>query len=125
MHKLCLNSRDQLLIIDLGKVAYFQANGNYTKMTYIGGVSHLLSIGLTKVEAYVRQSWPKDIGSPFIRLGRSLIINQSYLIEINVLRQRIILSDRGEHSYALAISKPLLKKYKENINQYYLSQQAK
>lgn len=125
MHTLCLNSRDQLIIIDLDKVAYFQANGNYTRMTYIGGASHLLTQGITKVESFIRQAWPKDVQSPFIRLGRSLIINQSFLSEINMLRQRLILSDRGERNYALAIPKPLLKKYKENINEFYLKNQSK
>ena len=120
MRKLCLNSRDQLLIVDLDLVAFFQANGNYTRMTYIGGTSHLLSQGLSKVEEYLRQAWPKDAKSPFIRLGRSLIINQDYLSEINMLRQRLVLSDRGQNNFALAIPKPLLKKYKENIYEIYL-----
>lgn len=118
--KLCLNSRDELLIIELDKTAYFQANGNYTQLKYIGGGGHLLSIGLTKVEEYIRAAWPKDIPSPFIRLGRSLIINQTYLIEISITKQKVFLSDHSEAVYPLAVPKPLLKEYKEKINELYL-----
>lgn len=115
MYKLCLNSRDELIIIDLAKIAFFQANGNYTHMQYIKGETHLLTIGISKVEEFIRQVWPADQPSPFIRLGRSLLINPTYLTEINILKQRITLSDRETNSYTLAVPKPLLKQYKELI----------
>ncbi|WP_369685000.1 LytTR family transcriptional regulator DNA-binding domain-containing protein [Bacteroides caecimuris] len=115
MYKLCLNSRDELLIIDLTKIAFLQSNGNYTNMQYIKGETHLLTIGITKVEEYIRQVWPADQPSPFIRLGRRLLINQTYLTEINMLKQRITLSDRETNCYTLAVPKPLLKQYKELI----------
>ena len=35
MNKLCLNSRDELLMLDLDALAYLQANGNYTQVMYI------------------------------------------------------------------------------------------
>ena len=120
MYKICLNSRDELLIIDLDKIAFFQANGNYTQMTYIGGGSHLLSIGLAKAEELIRLTWPADRPSPFVRLGRSLMINQNFLSEINIFKQKLVLSDNAEHSYALAVPKPLLKDYKDRINELYL-----
>lgn len=116
MYKLCLNSRDELLIIDLQKIAFFHANGNYTHLNYISGDSHLVTLGLSKVEEYLRMSWPKDVPSPFVRLGRSLIINQSYLSEISILKQKVILSDNCGHSYSLNVSKPLIKEYKERMN---------
>lgn len=125
MYKLCLNSRDELLIIDLEKIAFFQANGNYTHLNYIMGETHLLTVGLSKVEEYIRITWPKDRISPFIRLGRSLIINQSFLSEISVLKQKLVLSDCGQHSYSLSVPKPLLKEYKEKINEFYLKRQIK
>lgn len=122
MHKICLNSRDELLIINLDKIAFFQANGNYTHMNYIEGEKHLLTIGLSKVEEFIRKSWQKGSHSPFIRLGRSLIINQVFLSEISVLKQKVVLSDCGTHFYSLSVPKPLLKEYKEKINELYVNQ---
>lgn len=121
MYKLCLNSRDELLIINLEKIAFFQANGNYTHLNYIEGETHLLTIGLSKVEDFIRKSWPKGKPSPFIRLGRSLIINQTFLSEISVLKQKVVLSDCGAHTYSLSVPKPLLKEYKEKINELYMN----
>ncbi len=115
MYKLCLNSRDELLIIDLQKTAFFQANGNYTHINYISGGSHLVTLGLSKIEEYLRKSWPKDVPSPFVRLGRSIIINQEFLSGISVIKQKITLSDNDGHSFLLNIPKPLLKEYKGTI----------
>lgn len=122
MYKLCLNSRDELLIIPLEKVAYFKANGNYTELCYIKGDTNLLTMGISKIEEFIRRSVPADKPSPFIRLGRSLIINQNYLAEISVLRQKIKLSDREGSSHELTVPKPLLKEYKEKIHQFYVTQ---
>lgn len=113
MAKICLNTRDEMLIIDLDKIAFFQANGNYTELTYIEGQKLMLSLGLSKVEEYIKKILPVDRPSPFIRLGRSLIINQRFLYSINTLKQKLILSDCANHTYILSISKNLLRTYKE------------
>ena len=121
MYKLCLNSRDGLLIIDLNQIAFFKAEGNYTHLQYIKGEHHLLTLGLSKMEELIRKSLPREKTSPFIRLGRSLIINQTFLSEINVLKQKLILSDKGVNAYNLEVPKPLLKEYKEKIHEFYLA----
>lgn len=123
MYRLCLNSRDELIIIDLQKIAFFQANGNYTHLKYISGDSHLVTLGLSKVEEYLRKSWPKDVISPFVRLGRSLIINQSFLTRISVIKQNITLSDNCGHYFILNVPKPLLKEYKEKISNQHISRE--
>lgn len=117
MRKLCLNSRDELVVIDLEKVAFLQANGNYTHFIYMGGQKTMVSLGLTKVEEYLKKVLPKDKPSPFVRMGRSLIINQRYLCQISILKQKIILSDCDTHIYTLTVPKILLKQYKEQISQ--------
>lgn len=123
MYRLCLNSRDELLIIDMQKIAFFQANGNYTHFNYISGDTHLVTLGLSKVEEYIKMSWPKDVPSPFVRLGRSLIINQTFLSEISVLKQKVTLSDNNGHSYSLSVPKPLIKEYKEKIKNLHLKKE--
>lgn len=115
MPKLCLNSRDELLLIDLEKVAYFQANGNYTQLIYIGSEQRLLTLGMSKIEELIKQGYPSGERSPFIRLGRSLIINQRYLSSISVLKQRIVLSDNASKAYTLQVPKHLLREYKDMI----------
>lgn len=102
-----------MLFIDLDKMAFAQANGNYTELTYISGQKQMITIGLSKVEEFIRASFAKGSPSPFVRMGRSLIINQSYLYGINILRQKLVLSDFKCHTYAISVPKQLLKEYKK------------
>ena len=113
MIKLCLNTRDELMMVDLSKVVYFLANGNYTEFVYLSGEKHLVAFGLSKMEEFIRLVWRGNSASPFARLGRSLIINITYVREISLIRQRLVLGDCDGHSYPLKVSKPLLKKFKE------------
>lgn len=115
MLKLCINSRDELFVLDLDKVAYIQASGNYSRIVYIGGMQMMITLGLSKLEGMITMIVPKDRRSPFVRLGRSLLVNQTYLTHINVLKQRLTLSDNQEHSYVLDVPKALLKAYKDLI----------
>lgn len=117
MLKLCINSRDELFVLDLDKVAYIQASGNYSRIVYIGGMQMMITLGLSKLEGMIKIIVPKDRRSPFVRLGRSLLVNQTYLTHINVLKQRLTLSDTDnqEHSYVLDVPKALLKAYKDLI----------
>ena len=112
---MCINSRDELFVLDLDKVAYIQASGNYSRIVYIGGMQMMITLGLSKLEGTIKMIVPKDRRSPFVRLGRSLLVNQTYLTHINVLKQRLTLSDNQEHSYVLDVPKALLKAYKDLI----------
>ena len=107
MLKLCINSRDELFVLDLDKVAYIQASGNYSRIVYIGGMQMMITLGLSKLEGMIKMIVPKD--------RRSLLVNQTYLTHINVLKQRLTLSDNQEHSYVLDVPKALLKAYKDLI----------
>lgn len=119
MAKLCLNSRDELIIVDIDKVAFLQANGNYTHIVYLEGLKMMISLGLSKIEEMLKAAFPKNKPSPFVRIGRSLIINQTYLCQIHVLKQQLILSDFGKHHYTLSVPKQLLKSYRELIKHKY------
>ena len=112
---MCINSRDELFVLDLDKVAYIQASGNYSRIVYIGGMQMMITLGLSKLGGMIKMIVPKDRRSPFVRLGRSLLVNQTYLTHINVLKQRLTLSDNQEHSYVLDVPKALLKAYKDLI----------
>ena len=102
MRKICINNRDEMIMLFVDNIAYIMADGNYTKICYIGGFTTVLSLGTT---------------SPFVRLGRSVIINQMFLYNINTLKQCLVLSDCNKNSLTLKLPKPLLKKYKDMVSQ--------
>ena len=45
MKKICINNRDEMIILFVDNIAYIMADGNYTKICYIGGLSTVLSLG--------------------------------------------------------------------------------
>lgn len=116
MKKICLNNRDEMIMLFVDNIAYIMADGNYTKICYIGGMTTVLSFGISKVETLVSASYADGEVSPFVRLGRSVIINQWFLYDINVLKQHLVLSDCMKNTITLKLPKPLLKKYKELIS---------
>ena len=116
MKKICLNNRDEMIMLFVDNIAYIMADGNYTKIFYIGGMTTVLSFGISKVETLVSASYADGEVSPFVRLGRSVIINQWFLYDINVLKQHLVLSDCIKNTITLKLPKPLLKKYKELVS---------
>lgn len=116
MKKICINNRDEMVILFVDNIAYIMADGNYTKICYMGGMTTVLSFGLSKVEAMVSAAYAEGTISPFVRLGRSVIINQLFLYDINILKQHLVLSDCMKNSITLKLPKPLLKKYKDLVS---------
>lgn len=114
MKKLFINNRDEMVIINLEHVAYVIADGNCITLQYILGAKRLLSIGISKFYSMIVQAYNSSPSCPFVKLGRSVIINQHYLYDIHLLKQTIVLSD-DEHTYQVKVSKSLLKSYKEMI----------
>ena len=116
MKKICINNRDEMVILFVDNIAYIMADGNYTKICYMGGMTTVLSFGLSKVEAMVSAAYAEGTISPFVRLGRSVIINQLFLYDINILKQHLVLSDCMKNTITLKLPKPLLKKYKDVVS---------
>lgn len=115
MPQLCYNTRDELVIVDLDKVAYIQAGGNYSLVVYITGHKTTLTAGLSNVELMIAKAYEKGTSSPFVRLGRSVIVNQSHLRRVNVLKQNVVFSDLEHQSLVLAIPKSLVRSFKDYI----------
>lgn len=109
---LIFNTRDELTRIRLDGVCYFESDGNYTHVYCRNGVKASLLTSLVHLEELIA-----DIcggrGSIFIRIGKKYIVNTSYIFQINVLRQRLVLSDLSSTTvYTLPVAKEALKKLK-------------
>lgn len=77
MAKIYFNTRDELTAIDSEDIAVIQANGNYSKIVTIYRKEIMLTSGITKVEQVLKSV--NDTKSRFVRVGRSLVVNHSYL----------------------------------------------
>ena len=107
MVQVFINSRTEFAVINLDKVVYLKADGNYTDFYFNDGKTktHLstLSSFLTDIEmAYAESNTP----SPFFRMGRSYIVNTEYVASVNILN--------GVLTFESEIIKPI-KSYQSNL----------
>ena len=106
-----INSRDEFLRINIAKIVYFEADGNYTHIVLANQLRGVVGMNLGQMQQFLVRSL-KDQAAVFARVGKRYIINYAYVYHIHVLRQKLMLSD-GEHfAYQLSVSKDALKRLK-------------
>lgn len=111
-------TRDEMLRVDLRRVGYFQADRNYTDVYFLNGYRATLPTNLIAIEQMLDDDRMKGRTIPFVRIGRSLIVNLSCLIHINVPKQEIVLSDmQSPCVLKVAVKKEALNKLKELYTQ--------
>lgn len=109
---LFFQTRDELTKVELQKVVFFEADGNYSKVSFINGNSVLVLTNLANIEKLLEEQLAGRV-QPFIRIGKRYVINAKYIFNINVLRQRLVLTDCVSPTvYTLSISKEALKNIK-------------
>ncbi|MCD7720810.1 MAG: LytTR family transcriptional regulator DNA-binding domain-containing protein [Prevotellaceae bacterium] len=109
---LYLNSRDEFFRMSISRIVYFEADGNYTNFVLAGKLKGTAMMNLAKMQDTLSERL-KEEASIFARVGKRHIINLNYVYRIEVLRQRLTLSDGENFAYQLAISKDALRKLKE------------
>lgn len=107
-----LNSRDEFLRIDISKIVYFEADGNYTNIVLANKLKGVVCMNLARMQELLSKSL-KENARIFARVGKKYIINHTYIYKINTLRQSLVLSDGMHFAYQLDISKEALKQLKE------------
>lgn len=109
---LFLNSRDELFRMDVSKIVYFEADGNYTNFVLSDKVKGAVCMNLAEMQKLLTDSL-KESANMFARVGKRHIVNLSFVYQISVLRQKLVLSDGEVFAYPLNISKEALKTLKE------------
>ena len=115
MGKLLFNSRDELMFIDFNDVALVHADGNYCKLMFTDKREMSLNLGINKLSDMISNThFEKAI---FVKIGRSLLINQYYLERIDLVKQQIVLSEKGMQPIRIAAPKQVLKEYKAFLSE--------
>ena len=109
------NSRDELLRVNLSSIVFFEADGNYTRLISVNGLSSMVYMNLGKVEAFLALRL-KDAPGSFARIGKRYIINLGYIYSINTLKQELVLSDQTSFTQTISLSKIALKGLKDIIS---------
>lgn len=110
---LIFHTRDEMTKVRLDKVAYFEADGNYTTVVFANGYKVSLLVSLLMIESLIDDTL-RGRTQPFIRIGKKYIVNSTFICHINTLKQRLVLTDfNSPNIYTLSISKEALKNLKE------------
>lgn len=113
---LYFNTRDELLKVPLSQVVYFEAEGNYSAIYFRNGLQSQVLASLNTIEKLISDSFKlqqQDEHLVFIRIGRRYIVNIEYIYHINVLKQKLLLTDFvSARAYELNVSKEALKNLK-------------
>ncbi|MFI3279512.1 MAG: LytTR family DNA-binding domain-containing protein [Rikenellaceae bacterium] len=98
--------------MDISKIVYFEADGNYTNIILANKLCGVICMNLAQTEK-VLSAQLKERAQIFARIGKSYIINMRYIYQINSIKKRLVLSDYVTFSYQLEVSKEALKKLKD------------
>ena len=109
---LFFSTRDEIVKVKLGRVAYFEADSNYCNVYFINGARATLFASLTAIEKLLSEKF-RDTKTVFIRIGKKFIINTQFIFQINVLKQKILFSDyTSPIIFEITVAKEALKKLK-------------
>lgn len=115
---LCLNSRDELLRLDVSQIVYFEADGNYTNIVLANRLRGVVCMNLSNMQQMLT-SQLKHKASGFARVGKRYIVNLNYIYSIQILKQCLVLSDQHTFAFSLNISKDALKNLRDIMLQNY------
>ena len=109
---LYLNSRFEFYRVDISKIVYFEADSNFTNFMLVNRQKGVVCMNLTKTQSLLTQNL-KEQASMFARLGKRFIINLTFVYHIDILKQKLLLSDGATFAYLLPVSKEALKKLRD------------
>lgn len=113
---LYINTRDELFKVDLDKMIYAMAEGNYVNMYFRNGQRVIICTSLQSLEQMIMGVIAKNKRGIFIRIGRRYIVNNNYITHVNVLKQQLVLSDLDVvKPILLNVSKEALKTLKQTM----------
>lgn len=110
--QLVISTSLDLVRIAPDRIVYIASDGNYSTLVQTDNEVRMISYQLGQIEKMISSQLGSD-GNSFIRIGKSLIINRSYIYYINIPKQKLILSDVASFNHTVTASKEALKQLKE------------
>lgn len=106
------NSRDELLRVDVERVAYFESNGNYTTLVTVNKLKVAVAMSLSQMEKWLAERLD-DGASLFVRIGKRFIVNMNFVFRVNIPKQQLLVTNQSSFAFLLPVSKDALRKLKE------------
>lgn len=106
-NKLNLTTQDELYLIDIPRVVYFQADDHYSYVYYNTEVHLQLPFSLGTIEAAIKQT--HEAGASLVRMGRKYIVNTDRIIRVSSIQCKLYLCDEQGKTHTLSLSKPIIR----------------
>lgn len=105
------STRDEFYRIPISRIVFFVADKNYTVLQLSNGKTLLFTFSLQKMHDYIISTMGEELASRvFSRVGRSHIINLSFVYHIDMIKQRLVLYAEHEAlEYIVPVSKDALR----------------
>ena len=101
---LIISKGAELVRVPLCNLVFIRANANYSEIVTLNGKRTLVSFQLGQIEDMIEEQLGEDSGD-FLRIGRGYIINSAYIFQIDVTKQKLIMSDGDRCWHELSASK--------------------
>jgi len=105
-------NRDELLRVNLQKVVYFEADGNYTNIYTVNTMKIVVGMNLSNMQLMLSRQTQENM-PVFMRIGKKYIVNTNFICQIHIAKQKLVLSDFERFAFTLPASKEALKTVKE------------
>ena len=113
--ELIISNTAELIRLHAEDIVSIEADGNYSTLYIIGEEKRVVLFQLGQLERMIGEQLGEE-AVPFVRIGRSLIINLNYIYYINLNRQVLLLREPNGHRHeTLKVSHESLKKLKDLI----------
>lgn len=93
MTPIIFNNRDELIKVDIDKMVYAMAEDNYVNLFFKNGQRILLCMTLQHLEQLILGVMARSKEGAYVRIGRKYIVNSNYIMQINLSKQQLVLSD--------------------------------
>ena len=118
MTPIIFNTRDELIKVDIDKMIYAMAEDNYVHMHFLNGQSVMVCMPLQSLEQLILSVIAKNKKGVYTRISRKYIVNNNYIMQINLLKQQLVLSDLDIiKPITLNVSKDALKVLKQTMTE--------
>ena len=112
---LIISNANELVRIKPERLVYVESDGNYSTMVLHDKTEQVFTMNL----AHCQQLMEEQLGTEamtFIRLGKQLIVNRTYIFKINPTKQQLLMSNMQLNiAFELSASKEALKQLKTLI----------
>lgn len=102
----------EMVRVSTDDIVFVQADGNYSDLYLYNGKPHKMTFKLK----YFDEEFQRLKNNPFIRVGKSLIVNKKYIYIINIPSRSLVMSGgKLESEFRLTASRESLQELKEQM----------